>query len=595
MDNQLKKISLAGRIISWRLKNLTGKQFLLILSVVIGVLSGLAAVVIKNSVHLISHLIHKLEFENSLNYLYVFSPAIGIFLTVLFIKFIIRQPVRHGIPNVLYAISKNNGKINRHNMFSSIIASSLTVGMGGSVGLEGPTVSTGAAIGSNLGRYFKLNYKQITLLLGCASAAAMAAIFKAPIAAIVFAVEVIMIDLTMLSILPLLLASVSAVLTSYFFLGQNVLYPFELKVLFTLDQMPFYILLGILSGFTSVYFTKMYVFIGNLFDKIKNIYKKLLIGGLMLGLLIAFFPTLYGEGYEDINSCLSGNYDYLFKNSWFADFYDNIYVIVALLLLVVLFKVIASSITFGAGGVGGIFAPTLFMGVNTGFLFALVVNQFSASDLPVSNFALAGMGGMIAGVLHAPLTAIFLIAELTGGYKLFVPLMLASTFSYFIVKLFTKHSVYTIQLAKRKELITHDKDQAILTLMNVRSLIETSFCTVKENDTLGDLVKVISQSSRNIFPVLDDDGNMQGVVFINDIRHVMFKSELYEKTSVSELMFMPQPIVDPDESMEDVAKKFATSQHYNLPVLKNGKYLGFVSRANVFSTYREKLRDFFDV
>lgn len=595
MDNQLKKISLAGRIISWRLKNLTGKQFLLILSVVIGVLSGLAAVVIKNSVHLISHLIHKLELENSLNYLYVFSPAIGIFLTVLFIKFIIRQPVRHGIPNVLYAISKNNGKINRHNMFSSIIASSLTVGMGGSVGLEGPTVSTGAAIGSNLGRYFKLNYKQITLLLGCASAAAMAAIFKAPIAAIVFAVEVIMIDLTMLSILPLLLASVSAVLTSYFFLGQNVLYPFELKVLFTLDQMPFYILLGILSGFTSVYFTKMYVFIGNLFDKIKNIYKKLLIGGLMLGLLIAFFPTLYGEGYEDINSCLSGNYDYLFKNSWFADFYDNIYVIVALLLLVVLFKVIASSITFGAGGVGGIFAPTLFMGVNTGFLFALVVNQFSASDLPVSNFALAGMGGMIAGVLHAPLTAIFLIAELTGGYKLFVPLMLASTFSYFIVKLFTKHSVYTIQLAKRKELITHDKDQAILTLMNVRSLIETSFCTVKENDTLGDLVKVISQSSRNIFPVLDDDGNMQGVVFINDIRHVMFKSELYEKTSVSELMFMPQPIVDPDESMEDVAKKFATSQHYNLPVLKNGKYLGFVSRANVFSTYREKLRDFFDV
>lgn len=594
MDNHLKKISLAGKIISWRLKNLTGKQFLLILSVVIGILSGLAAVVIKNSVHFISHLVHKLEFENSLNYLYVFSPAIGIFLTVLFIKFIIRQPVRHGIPNVLYAISKSNGKINRHNMFSSIIASSLTVGMGGSVGLEGPTVSTGAAIGSNLGRYFKLNYKQITLLLGCASAAAMAAIFKAPIAAIVFAVEVIMIDLTMLSILPLLLASVSAVLTSYFFLGQNVLYPFELKVLFTLDQMPFYILLGILSGFTSVYFTKMYVFVGNLFDKIKSIYKKLLVGGLILGLLIAFFPTLYGEGYEDINSCLSGDYNYLFKNAWFSNFSDNIYLIAALLLLVVLLKVIASSVTFGAGGVGGIFAPTLFMGVNTGFLFALVVNQFSTTNLPVSNFALAGMGGMIAGVLHAPLTAIFLIAELTGGYKLFVPLMLASTFSYFIVKLFTKHSVYTIQLAKRKELITHDKDQAILTLMNVRSLIETSFCTVKENDTLGDLVKVISQSSRNIFPVLDDEGNMQGVVFINDIRHVMFKPELYDTMLVSELMFMPQPIVDPDESMEDVAKKFATSQHYNLPVLKNGKYLGFVSRANVFSTYREKLRDFFD-
>jgi len=591
---KVKRISLASRIISWRLKNLTGKQFVLILSLVIGIASGFAAVVIKNTVHFISQFVSQVTADNSLTYMYIIFPSVGILLAVLFIKFIIRRPVRHGVPNVLYAISKNNGLINRHNMFSSIIASALTVGMGGSVGLEGPTVSTGAAIGSNVGRYFRLNYKQITLLLGCASSAAMAAIFKAPIAAIVFAIEVIMLDLTVASILPLLLASVSAVLTSYFFLGQNVLYPFELKVLFNLGQLPFYILLGIVTGLISAYFTKMYVYIEKLFKKFDNIYKRLLIGGLLLGFLIALFPTLYGEGYEDINQCLSGNYDYIFKNDLFAAFQDNFYIIIALLVIVVLLKVIAASITFGAGGVGGIFAPTLFMGVNTGLLFSMIVNHFNPDKLPVSNFALVGMAGMIAGVLHAPLTGIFLIAELTGGYELFVPLMISASFSFFVVKLFNPHSVYTIQLAHRKELITHDKDKAILTLMDVKSLIETEFISVHADETLGDLVKVVAKSKRNIFPVIDDENDMQGVVFINDIRHIIFKPELYDSTLVSEIMFMPQPIVDPDESMEDVAKKFASSQHYNLPVLKNGKYIGFVSRANVFSAYREKLREFSD-
>lgn len=591
---KVKRLSLTGRIFSWRLKNLTGKQFVLILSVVVGVASGLAAVVIKNAVHFISTFVSNFTADNSLNYMYIVFPSIGILLAVLFIKLVIRRPVRHGVPNVLYAISKNNGIINKHNMFSSVIASALTVGMGGSVGLEGPTVSTGAAIGSNVGRYFRLNYKQITLLLGCASSAAMAAIFKAPIAAIVFAIEVIMLDLTVASILPLLLASVSAVLTSYFFLGQNVLYPFDLKVQFTLMQLPYYILLGIVTGLFSAYFTKIYVYTEKLFSRIGNVYKRLLIGGLILGLLIAFFPTLYGEGYEDINQCLSGNYSYLFKNGIFSFLENNFYGILALLLVVILLKVIAASVTFGAGGVGGIFAPTLFMGVNIGMLFSLVVNHLNINKLPVSNFALVGMAGMIAGVLHAPLTGIFLIAELTGGYELFVPLMISASFSFFIVKLFHKHSVYTIQLAQRKELITHDKDKAILTRMDVRSLIENEFSTLNEEDTLGDLVKVVSTSKRNIFPVLDHENNMLGVVFITDIRHIIFKRELYDSTYVRDLMHMPQPVVDPDESMEDVAKKFATTQHYNLPVLKQGKYLGFVSRANIFSTYREKLREFSD-
>lgn len=588
----MKKLTLTRRLLSWRLKHLTGNQFILLLSVIIGVASGFSAVIIKKLVHLISHYASELTTTSHKNLWIIVLPTFGILLAVLFIKYIIKRPVRHGVPNVLYAISKNNGILNRHNMFSSIIASALTVGMGGSVGLEGPTVSTGAAIGSNLGRAFRLNHKQLILLLGAASSAALAAIFKAPIAAIVFSIEVIMLDLTMSSILPLLMASASAIITSYYFMGQNVLYPFEVTHLFTLNELPYYILLGIFTGLISVYFIKTYVFIEDQFAKINNIYGKLLVGGITLGVLLAFFPTLYGEGYQDINSGLAGNIDYLFNNSIFSIFNHNGYLILLLLLVVILLKVIAASVTFGAGGVGGVFAPTLYTGVNAGLFFALIINKLGLHKLPINNFALIAMAGMIAGVLHAPLTGIFLIAELSGGYQLFVPLMITATFSFFIVKLFTRHSVYTIQLARRKELITHNKDKAILSLMNVQSLIETNFSTINVDATLGDLVKTVSHSQRNVFPVVDNDNNMVGVVFINDIRHIIFKPELYNTTYVRDLMFMPQPTVDPDESMEDVAKKFSKSQHYNLPVLKNGKYIGFVSRANVFSTYREKLREF---
>ncbi len=586
------KFSLSRRILSWRIKNITGKQFVLILSVFIGVGSGLAAVVIKNLVHFISEWVESLTTGGSFNYLIIVFPSIGILITVLFIKYFIKRPIGDGVPNVLYAISKNNGIINKHNMFSSVIASALTVGMGGSVGLEGPTISTGAAIGSNIGRAFRLNYKHLTLLLGCAAAAAMSAIFKAPIAAIVFAIEVIMLDLTMASILPLLLASATGLITSYYFMGQDVLYPFEVTELFELSHLPYYILLGLFTGLVSAYFTKSYVFIGQKFSKIKNTYNKLLIGGTMLGVLLFIFPTLYGEGYQDINLALSGNWDYIFKNDFFSAFHDNIYIIILLLLSVILLKVIATSITFGAGGIGGIIAPTLFMGVNTGLLFSTIINHLGFHKLPTNNFALIGMAGMIAGVIHAPLTAIFLIAELSGGYKLFLPLMITATFSYLIVKLLTKHSVYTLQLAKRKELITHNKDKAILTLMNISSLIETNFSTVDVESTLGDLVKIVSESKRNVFPVIDDENNMLGIIFITDIRHIIFKVELYDETFVRDLMFMPHPIVSPDESMESIAKKFSETEHYNLPVLKDGKYIGFVSRANVFSAYREKLKEF---
>jgi chloride channel protein, CIC family len=580
------------KFLIWRIRHINSRNFVSILSVLVGFCAGIAAVIIKNAVHFTREFLQNFTTEEYKIYLYLILPISGIFLAVLFIKYILKQPVRHGIPNVLYSISKNSSHIKTHNMFSSIIASTLTVGFGGSVGLEGPTVATGAAIGSNLGRLFHLNYKQITLLLGCACAGAMAAIFKSPIAAIVFALEVIMLDLTMASLIPLLLASSTAVLTSMFFLGKDVLYPVEVSTAFELSKLYLYIILGIIAGLTSSYFTKMYMFIGSIFDKFKNNYSKLLLGALSLGVLIFFFPSLYGEGYEEINMTLSGDFSYLFENTIFEKYSENIVAGLILLLGVILMKVIAASATFGSGGVGGIFAPTLFTGSTLGLLFALTAQQLGADSISVSSFALVGMAGMLAGNLHAPLTGIFLIAEITGGYGLFIPLMLTSTFSYATVRYLEPNSVYTIQLARRKELITHDKDKAVLSLMRIEKLIEKNFSIIRPDMSLGEFVEVVSKSERNVFPVVDDDDLFLGVVFINDVREVIFKHDLYDKLYVHEMMFMPNGIVDPDDSMEDIAQKFQNTGNFNLPVIKDGKYLGFVSRANVFSTYRRMLKHF---
>jgi len=566
----------------------------MILSVIIGITAGLGAVVIKNGVHLIRNLLTSNIVVDYQNYLFFVLPAIGTLIAILYIRFVVRQHVGHGIPSVLFAISKNQGVIRRHNIFSSIITSVFTVGFGGSVGLEGPTVATGAAIGSNLGQLFRLDYKHITLLLGLASAAAMSAIFQSPIAAVVFAIEVIMIDLTMASLIPLLIASVTGVLTSYFFLGQAVMYPFEISVGFALKDIPYFILLGLLAGLVSVYFTKMYIFIEAGFKKINVWYMKWMVGAFILGVLVFLFPSLYGEGYDAVNSCLKGDYSPLFNNSPFYGFKDEIIMVFVLFLLILFFKAIATSVTFGAGGIGGIFAPTLFMGAYTGLFFSTFLKYLGVTHLNASNFALVGMGGLIAGVLHAPLTAIFLIAEITSGYQLFVPLMITATISYATIRIFVKNSVYTHQLARRGELITHHKDKAILSMMKVDKLIEKDFKTVRPEDTLGDLVKVIANSKRNIFPVTDSSNTFCGIIVLDDIRHIMFKPGLYDKKSVNSLMFMPGTSVDPEESMEAVAKKFQETRNYNLPVLKDGKYIGFISRANVFSEYRKLLRDFSD-
>jgi len=431
----------------------------------VGILAALSAIVIKNAAHSIKELLTSSFSGQYANILYMVYPAIGILLAVIFMRFIIRQEPGHGIPGVLYSISRKNGIIKKHNMFTAIISSALTVGFGGSVGLEGPTVSTGAAIGSNLGQTLRLNYKQITLMISLASAAAMAAIFQSPIAGIVFAIEVIMIDLTMASVVPLLIASSTAVITSYFVLGKAVMYPVYLHDPFILSNTPYYAILGILAGLLSVYFTRVSIFTEQFFERINDWRIRFLVGSITLGLLIFLFPSLYGEGYEVINNSLQGNYDDLFSNSIFFPYRETGWVVFLLFLAVIMFKAIATSVTFGAGGVGGIFAPALFMGAFTGLFFAVTTNHFELGELNPSKFAMVGMAGMIAGILHAPLTGIFLIAEITQGYELFVPLMVVSTISFATMKIFQKNSVYTYQLARRGELLTHNKDRNVLNMM----------------------------------------------------------------------------------------------------------------------------------
>lgn len=573
----------------WRVRNIGDHTFIMIISAVVGILAGLGAVTIKNLVHLIESFLSS-HVENK--YLYLVMPLVGLLLVAIFVKYLLRRKVDHGIPTVLYSISKRNGRIQPHNIFSSVIASSLTVGFGGSVGLEGPTLATGAAIGSNLARFLNLNYRQVTLLLGCASAGAMAAIFKAPIAAIVFALEVIMINLTMTSVVPLLISSVSGAITSYLFLGQDTLYPVELIEKFNLSDTVFYIGLGIVTGLASLYFIKVYIFIAGIFEKIPTWYTRMLAGGSVLGLLVFLFPMLYGEGYEIINSALAGNVSFLNESLLLDGSGSSFFVVIGVLLLIILLKVVATSVTFGAGGIGGVFAPSLFVGSNVGLFFAMLMNYFGA-NLDEKNFAMVAMGGLISGVIHAPLTGIFLIAEITSGYELLTPLMITATISYATIRLFQQTSVYTYQLAKRGELFTHDQDKTVLSLMEVSDLIEMNFHTVSPDATLGDLVEAISKSQRNIFPVVDEEKHLLGVVWVNDIRHIVFKPELYDKVYVRDLMFMPQPSINPKESMEDVAHKFQTSNHYNLPVIDDdGTYIGFVSRANVFSKYRLLIKEF---
>jgi CIC family chloride channel protein len=578
---------------AWRLKHISHRNFVLILSLVAGIFGGLAAILLKNAVFLIHRLLMNGINRTGFNLVYLALPFLGIALTYLFVKYVVRDNISHGISRILSAISRNNSIIKAHNMFSSLVASTLTVGFGGSVGLEAPIVLTGSAIGSNLSRFLRLDYHTTTLLVGCGATGAIAAIFKAPIAAVIFAIEVLMLDLTMVSLIPLLISAATGTTLAYFFMGSGVLFHFPVADHpFRLSNFPFYILLGGLTGIVSIYFTKANHSIEKQFQRMPAGILRLLAGGFITSLLVFIFPPLFGEGYETLSSLLNGKGMTLLEGSIFYPAGSNYLMLLIFLILILIFKVVAMAATTGGGGVGGVFAPSLFMGGVTGFFMSKLVNFFYHDKLPESNFALAGMAGVMAAVMHAPLTAIFLIAEITGGYAFFVPLMITSIIAYLTIIPFEPHSIYTKRLAALGELITHDKDKAVLTRLTIEKLIETNFSTVNPEDTLGEFVKVVSKSQRNVFPVIDKNNIFLGVVFINDVREIIFKPELYDITFVSNLMFMPDAYVEKHATMEDVATKFQETAHYNLPVLDEGKYVGFVSRANVFSAYRKMVKEF---
>ena len=587
-----RQTGLIDRFIEWREKHIPQNQFVLILSFMVGVLSALAAFALKNLIHFIQHLLTGNFDAHTFNWLYLLFPVIGIFITGLFIRKIVRDDISHGVTKVLYAISCRKGKIRRHNTWSSLIASGITIGFGGSVGAESPIVMTGSAIGSNLGSLFKMEKKVVMLLIGCGAAGAVSGIFKAPIAGLVFVIEVLMIDLTMSSLLPLLISSVTAATLSYLFMGTEATFEFHMENAFDLARVPYVIVLGIVCGLISLYFTHVTTTIEKQFKKLKNPYYKLLIGGGVLSVLIFLFPPLYGEGYETITQLINGSSENMIMEN--SLFYGHGSMLLLFMFLVIIFKAVASTVTNCGGGCGGIFAPSLFLGCVTGFLFASLCNM-SGFGVPVSdkNFALFGMAALMSGVFHAPLTGVFLIAELTGGYALFLPLMMVSVSSYLTVRIFDKNNIYAIRLAQRGELITHHKDQAVLTILKVSDVIEKNFMTITPDMDLGALTAVVAKTKRNIFPVVNVANHLVGILYLDDIRHIMFRQELYHRYSVASLMREVQERLSIEEPMEAVMRKFEETGAWNLPVEDvNGGYIGFISKSAIFTAYRKTLLEF---
>ncbi|UTW64771.1 chloride channel protein [bacterium SCSIO 12643] len=565
-----------------------------LLSIVIGLLSGLVAVVIKSSVHFVEYILRNLD-QTVEDYLYFIYPSVGILIVILILKFVLKGKIEPGIPNLLYAISKGNGNMGIKGTFSTVLTASITVGFGGSVGLEGPTAATTGALSSNIGQLLRLDYRKKKMLIGAAASGALAAIFNAPIAAIVFALEVIMLDLSVTSLIPLLLASASATLMSKLYFNNDFLFHFKEIEPYFFSDIIFYVILGILTGFISVQFTNTYFYIEKQFNKIKGDYTKPIVGGILVGIMIFTFPQLYGEGYPTINALVANDLDTALAPFTLFDLSDNMVLGLVLLFSLPILKSLAASLTLNAGGIGGIFAPTLFIGSSAGFIFGYVLNLMGIENVSRSNFTLVGMAGAMAGILQAPLTAIFLIAEITGGYTLFLPLMITAVISFLSVRYFTPYSIYTKQLGARGELITHHKDRAVLTLMRLQNEIEKNFLPVHAYDKLGDLVKIVARSSRNLFPVVDEKNTFLGVVNLNDVREIMFDREKYDKLYVHELMTPAPEFIYFTDTMESVMLKFDQSGAWNLPVVdEDSKYIGFVSKSKLFSAYRKLLRDFYE-
>ena len=583
-----------GRFLIWRVKYVKEKNFILVLSLLVGIVSGLAAILLKNMVHF-THVFftERLQVDSG-SLLFFIYPFIGICLTSLFVRYFVREDISHGVTKVLYAISRRNSMIKPHNNYSSMIASTITIGFGGSVGTEATIVLTGASIGSNLARFFRMNYKVMTLMIGCGAAGAIAGIFKAPIAGIVFTLEVLMLDLTMASLIPLMISAISSYVLVYFMMGDGIVLNFAVHDHFALANVPYYIILGICCGFLSVYFIRMNIRIEQFVANMRNPFKKVAVGGALLGLLIYAFPPLYGEGYTALQDLLTDNADNILQNTYFFDFTSSAFMMVLYVIGLLFVKVIATALTNGSGGVGGVFAPSLFTGGIGGYLVATLINLSGIATVPVSYFVLAGMAGVMSGVMNSPLTAMFLIAEITGGYSLLVPLMITSVMAHLTGRGMEPHSIYARRLAMKGDLITHNKDKAVLTLMKLNKVIETDLKTVSVDATLGDLVKIVSRSSRNIFPVVDANNELLGIVLLDDIRKIMFNQDLYATTYVRDYMTTPPTIVNVEDLMDAVMKKFEDTGAWNLPVIQEGKYVGFVSKAKIFNTYRRVLQHFSD-
>lgn len=580
-------------------RSFSPRTFTLLLALLVGCFTSLAALLLKFLIEQIKHLLtHQFDVAEA-QWLYLVYPVVGIYLTMLFVRYVVRDDIGHGITKILYAMSRKHSRIAGHNTWSSICASAITIGFGGSVGAEAPIVLTGSAIGSNLGKLFRLPRRTLLLLVGCGAAGAVAGIFKAPIAGLVFTIEVLMIDLTMSSLLPLLISSVTATAITYFLADTSTLFRFQLTDDFSIDRTPAYLMLGIFCGLIALYFTRVMRGLEGFFKKYKNPYVKLAMGGSLLSLLIFLFPSLYGEGYELINLLLNGQGDdflTMFNNSLF---YGHSNLLLLYLGLLIVFKVFASTATNSGGGCGGIFAPSLFLGCVSGFFFCMVWNiaRPFGLELPLHNFALLGMCGLMSGVMHAPLTGIFLIAELTGGYALFVPLMMVSVCSYLTIRIFEPHSVYSRQLAQRGELLTHDKDQAILTLMSMDSIIERydEELMLHEDESLGRIAHCIAYSTYNVFPVIDQAQHLVAVLYVDDVRHIMMRSELFGELFVRQLMTPYEGRVDIDDSMDTVLKMFARTKCWTLPVVdRDGKFVGFIRKSRVHAVYRKMMSDYTD-
>ena len=584
------------KLLRWREDHIPEKSFVVILAIIIGVASGLAAVLLKFLIGTISGLVNSVTEASQANYYYLVFPIIGIFLTGIYVRYVVRDNISHGVTRVLYAIAQKKSRLKFYNMYASLASSSVTIGCGGSVGAEGPIVFTGAAIGSNLGQAFRLSPHMLMMLVGCGAAAGIAGIFKAPIAGVLFTVEVLMLDLTAGSVMPLIMASVAGATVSYVFTGYNVEFFFTQSEMFYTSRIPYVVLLGVFCGLVSVYFTKMIEVMERMFGRISHPRYRFFLGSILLSVLIFVFPPLFGEGYESINYLLNGHVEQIFNNSLFYGMRSSVGATLLLVGALCFMKVFATSATNGGGGVGGTFAPSLYVGCMAGFLFAYAVNSLGIVDptMPLStkNFALVGMAGVMAGVMHAPLMAIFLTAEMTGGYSLFLPLLIVAAISYGTSRIFSNYSIYTKRLALQGELLTHQKDKTVLTLLKMDSVIETDFIPVHPDMSLKQMVDVISKSKRNLFPVTDDDGQLLGIVLLDDIRNIMFRPDLYRRMHVKRFMSMPPAKVELGTPMDQVMKMFDNTGAWNLPVVEEGRYVGFVSKSKIFNSYRQVLKHY---